>query len=159
MFPGLRVGLAVLPHTIINTFQKFKMTADIDSSMISQAALYLYLKNGMFERNKTRVSNIYHARAKILHQSIQKHLSMYESSSEVVMHGHIVLPKQVNMKSFIQHLHEKDVYLDSVERNYLDDFYHERILKLNVSHVADDRIEEGIKEIASELKNPQNYFL
>jgi DNA-binding transcriptional MocR family regulator len=159
MFPGLRVGLAVLPHTIINTFQKFKMTADIDSSMISQAALYLYLKNGMFERNKTRVSNIYHSRAKILHQSIQDHLSMYESSSEMVMHGHIVLPKQVNMKSFIQHLHEKDVYLDSVERNYLDDFYHERILKLNVSHIDAHRIEEGIKEIAGALKNPQNYFL
>lgn len=70
------------------------------------------------------------------------------------MHGHIVLPKQVNMKSFIHHLHEKDVFLDSVERNYLDDFYHERILKLNVSHVADDQIEEGIKEITSALKNP-----
>ncbi|WHY88628.1 PLP-dependent aminotransferase family protein [Neobacillus novalis] len=159
MFPGLRVGLAVLPHTLINTFQKFKMTTDIDSSMISQAALYLYLKNGMFEHNKTKVSNIYQARAKILHQSIQDHLSMYESSSEIIMHGHIVLPKQVNMKSFIQHLHKQRINLDSVERNYLNDFYHERILKLNVSNVDEHLIEEGIKRVASALKNPQNYFI
>lgn len=41
----------------------------------------------------------------------------------------------------------------------LDDFYHERILKLNVSNVDAHRIEEGIRKIASALKNPQNYFL
>lgn len=159
MFPGLRVGLAVLPPSIIDIFQKYKMTTDIDSSMISQAALYLYLKNGMFEHNKTKVSNIYHARAKILHQSIQDHLSTYESSSEIVMHSHIRLPKRVNLKSFVYHLHEEGIYLDSVERNYLDDFYHERILKLNVSNVDGHRIEEGIRKIASALKNPHNYFL
>lgn len=159
MFPGLRVGLAVLPPSIIDIFQKYKMTTDIDSSMISQAALYLYLKNGMFEHNKTKVSNIYHTRAKILHQSIQDHLSTYESSSEIVMHSHIVLPKRVNLKSFVYHLHEEGIYLDTVERNYLDDFYHERILKLNVSNVGAHRIEEGIRKIASALENPQNYFL
>lgn len=159
MFPGLRIGLAVLPKALINTFQQFKMTTDIDSSMISQAALHLYLKSGMYEHYKTKVSSIYHSRAETLQQSLQTHLSMCESSSEIVMHNHIVLPKQVNMKSFIHRLQEKRIYLDSVEMNYLDDFYHERILKLNVSNVNEHRIEEGIKEIAIELKKPKNYFL
>ncbi len=159
LFPGLRVGLAVLPPSLIDIFQRFKMTTDIDSSMISQAALYLYLKSGMFKHNKTKVSDIYQARAKFLYQSIQDHLSMYESSSEIVMHSHILLPKHVNLTSFVYHLHEEGIYLDSVERNYLDDFYNERILKLNVSNVDANRINEGIKKIARALKNPQNYFL
>ncbi|MFJ8063934.1 PLP-dependent aminotransferase family protein [Psychrobacillus sp. NPDC096426] len=158
MFPGLRVGLAVLPPSLIDIFQKYKMTTDIDSSMISQAGLYLYLKSGMFEHNKMNVSNIYHERAKILHQSIRDHLPTYESSSEVVMHSHIELPKRVNLKSFVYHLQEEGIYMDSVERNYLDDFYHERILKLNVSNVDGHRIEEGIKKIASALIKPENYF-
>ncbi|WP_394542894.1 aminotransferase-like domain-containing protein, partial [Priestia aryabhattai] len=87
MFPGLRIGLAVLPPSILNTFQKFRMTIDIDSSMISQAALYLYIKSGMFEHNKSKVSSIYHKRAQVLHQLLQNHLANYESSSEIVMHG------------------------------------------------------------------------
>lgn len=158
MFPGLRIGLAVLPPTILNTFQKFRMTTDIDSSMISQAALYLYIRSGMFEHNKLKVSRIYHKRAKVLHQSLQNHLANYESSSEIVMHGHILLPKQVNMKSFIHNLHEQHVYLDSVESNYLANFYKERILKLNVSNVETHRVEEGVKKIASALKRRENYF-
>lgn len=159
MFPGLRIGLAVLPTTILNTFQKFRMTIDIDSSMISQAALYLYIKSGMFEHNKLKVSNIYHKRAQALQQSLQNHLANYESSSELVMHGHILLPKQINMKSFIHYLREQQVYLDSVESNYLANFHKERVLKLNVSNVENHRIEEGVKKIASALKKRDNYFL
>jgi len=159
MFPGLRVGIAVLPNELNSTFQQFKMTTDIDSSMISQAALNLYLKSGMYTHYKTKVSDTYHARAEIMQQSLQVHLSMYEHSSEIVMHGHILLPKQVNIKSLIHHLHEQYIYLDSAERNYLDDFYNERILKLNVSKVDEHQIDKGIKKIADALKNPKNYFL
>ena len=159
LFPGLRVGLAVLPPALIDIFQKYKMTTDIDSSMISQAALYLYLKNGMFEHNKIKVRDIYQARAKILHQSIQDHLFMYKSSDEIVMHSHILLPKRVNLPSFISKLHKDGILLDSVNRNYLDNFYNERILKLNVSNVDVQRIDEGIRKVASALKNPQYYFL
>lgn len=36
MFPGLRIGLAVLPDIFIQTFQQYKNTTDIDSSMISR---------------------------------------------------------------------------------------------------------------------------
>lgn len=159
LFPGLRVGLAVLPPALIDVFQKYKMTTDIDSSMISQAALYLYLKNGMFEHNKTKVRDIYQARAKVLHQSIQDHLSMCESSDEIVMHSHILLPKRVNLLSFISNLHKDGILLDPVNRNYLDNFYNERILKLNVSNVDVQRIDEGVRKVASALKNPQHYFL
>ncbi|MEI4529253.1 PLP-dependent aminotransferase family protein [Priestia megaterium] len=158
MFPGLRIGLAVLPPSILNTFQKFRMTIDIDSSMISQAALYLYIKSGMFEHNKSKVSSIYHKRAQVLHQLLQNHLANYESSSEIVMHGHILLPRQVNMNSFIRYLYEQGVYLDSVESNYLANFHKERVLKLNVSNVENHRVEEGVRKIADALKKRGNYF-
>lgn len=35
MFPGLRIGVAVLPKSLVDSFQLYKRTADIDSSMIS----------------------------------------------------------------------------------------------------------------------------
>ena len=159
MFPGLRIGIAVLPHELIHTFQLFKTATNIDSSMISQAALNLYLKSGMFTHYKTKVGNAYHNRAKILQQSVQTHLSMYEHSSEIVMHTHILLPKKVNIKLLISHLYQLHIFLGPVDRNYLDGFYHERILKINVSKVDEHQIDKGIKKIADSLKNPKNNFL
>ncbi len=54
MFPGLRIGVAVIPCALIETFQQIKKTTDIDSSMISQAALTVYLKSGMFKHFKEK---------------------------------------------------------------------------------------------------------
>ena len=158
MFPGLRIGLAVLPDVFIDTFQQYKNTTDIDSSMISQAALELYLKSGMFERYQKKVTEAYASRANSLQQSIATHLAQYQASTEVCMHSHIVLPRQVNTQNLIQHLMQHKIYLDTINRNYLDAFDHERILKLNVSNVEESKIDIGIREIASALQSPSNYF-
>ena len=37
---------------------------DIDSPMISQAALEIYIKSGMFERHKNKIKSSYHDRSK-----------------------------------------------------------------------------------------------
>lgn len=158
MFPGLRIGLAVLPNVLINTFQQYKNTTDIDSSMISQAALELYLKSGMFERYQKKVSEAYASRANQLQQSIATHLAEYSSSKEICMHSHIVLPRQVNTNKLIQHLAQQNILLDPISRNYLDVFYHERILKINVSNVEESKIDAGIREIALALHSPKHYF-
>ncbi len=158
MFPGLRIGLAVLPDIFIQTFQQYKNTTDIDSSMISQAALELYLKSGMFERYQKKVSESYAIRANILQQSLATHLAEYKASREICMHSHIILPRQVNTDKLIQQLKQSHILLDSINRNYLDEFYHERILKLNVSNVEESKIEMGIKDISLSLNDPNNYF-
>ncbi|UNK17891.1 PLP-dependent aminotransferase family protein [Paenibacillus sp. N3/727] len=159
MFPGLRIGFAILPNALKNTFQQYKNTTDIDSSMISQAALELYLKSGMFEHYQAQVREAYTVRAKILQQSLRTHMPMYETPSEICMHSHIVLPKQVNMNSLLRHLSQQHILLDTIDRNYLDGFYRERILKLNVTNIEEHKIETGIKEIAKALNNLKNYFI
>ncbi|MEE6449433.1 PLP-dependent aminotransferase family protein [Gottfriedia acidiceleris] len=158
MFPGLRIGIAVLPDSLIETFQQFKTVIDIDSSMISQAALELYLKSGMFEHYQKNVRDKYLARAKILQTSLETHLTNYDFASDIVMHSHIVLPKQVDMNALINQLNEYDILIDSIKKNYLDNFYQERILKLNVSNCEPIDIEKGIKQISYSLKDTNNYF-
>lgn len=158
MFPGLRIGLAVLPNALIDSFQRHKNTTDIDSSMISQAALELYLKSGMFERYQKAVSEAYIQRANTLQQSITKYLPDFQASTEICMHSHITLPREININRLIQHLKLEEIYLDTIDRNYLNGFYRERILKLNVSNVEDYKIEKGIQEIAHALNHSQNHF-
>lgn len=83
-------------------FQQFKNTTETDSSMISQAALELFLKSGMFERYRAQVCEAYTARTKILQQSLKTHLPMYEAPSEISMNSDIVLPKQIGINSLIR---------------------------------------------------------
>lgn len=158
MFPGLRIGITVLPRKLTNIFQKHKLINDIDSSMISQAALELYLKSGMFMRYRGQVSKAYSERAKILQNALRAYLPEYKVPTEMAMHTHITLPKQLDINSLIQHLEMKHVFLDTINLNYLDNYYRERILKINVSNVDSRKIGPGIKYIADELNSGKHIY-
>ncbi|MGR6009114.1 hypothetical protein ACT7CZ_16220 [Bacillus cereus] len=43
------------------------------------------------------------------------------------------------------------ISVDTIDKNYLKGFPKQRLLKLNVSNVKEDRIEEGIRKVMEEI--------
>lgn len=77
IFPGLRIGVAVIPNTILESFGKYKRLIDVDSSMLSQGALEIYIKSGMFQRHKQKIRTSYSLRSKCLDSILQKQYKIY----------------------------------------------------------------------------------
>lgn len=165
MFPGLRIGVVVLPQSLIEGFQQYKRIADVDSSMISQAALEVYIKSGMFERHKNKVQLSYLIRAEHLYQSLEKHIptdGVFEPvlrPSSICVNAHILLPKRVNVSQLIKNLKDQKVLLESIDRNYLPGVQQERILKFNVSNVDVPKIDEGVRLVVREMSDSRNWFV
>ena len=157
MFPGLRVGVAVLPDALVGAFQQHKLTTDIDSSMISQAALELYITSGMFQRHRDEVRESYISKSRRLYASLSKHAEpflkpgTFVHPASVCMKAHIVLPNRIDMGALLRKLRQRQVYVGDMKEHYLESYYPEKIMKLNVSKVAEERIEEGVALIADEL--------
>lgn len=158
IFPGLRVGVAVIPPVIANAFHTYKKVLDIDSPMISQAALEIYIKSGMFERHKSKINSSYYNRSIKLAETLEKvqnenpSLFTYNRQNTLGIHICLEIQKNIVTETFIKKLRENQISIDSVERNYLNDFHKEKLLKLNVSSVKEDKIEEGIHKIIKEIK-------
>lgn len=158
IFPGLRVGVAVIPNCLTEIFFTYKKLLDIDSSMISQAALEVYIKSGMFDRHKQKIRASYYERSKRLAVSLKecnvvnKRLFQYHDVNFPCIHTHITLDKNVIVQPLIRRLLKNNVLLDSIDKNYLSSFPKEKILKLNVSNVKEEMIEEGICKIIDEMK-------
>lgn len=160
MFPGLRVGGVVLPKLLVNSFQEFKKVSDIDSSMISQAALEIYLKSGMFEKHKNKIQHSYLERSSQLFSAINKYIPNnygVSQSNLISMHTHITLPRHVNVNLVIQKLSQKNVLIESTDRNYINNAASDKILKINVSNVDKMKIDEGIKLVMNEVNNKENF--
>ncbi|MGP7815947.1 aminotransferase-like domain-containing protein [Niallia sp. 01092] len=164
IFPGLRVGVAVLPDLLMESFQQYKRISDIDSSMISQAALEIYIKSGMFERHKNKVNLSYLERANMLYQSLEKYAAnhlehgTFLRPASICMMAHLILPKTVNVPQLIKNLRSQQIQLDTIDRNYLKGVHQEKIMKLNVSNVEVAKIEEGVRLILKEMNNSRNHF-
>lgn len=154
IFPGLRIGIAVLPDSLTEPFREYKRQSDIDSSMLSQAALEIYLRSGMFERHRSRIRDRYAARAALLDSALTREASAsggaftYIRPKQPMIHTHILLEPSLSAASIISRLRQDSILLQSIERDYLPCFPRMNLLKLNVTNVKEDRIEEGIGRIA-----------
>lgn len=62
LLPGLRIAAVVLPKILRNTFVEHKKWMDLSTSVLSQGALEIYIKSGMFNANKKNIRKIYNER-------------------------------------------------------------------------------------------------
>ncbi|SMO88417.1 PLP-dependent aminotransferase family protein [Melghirimyces algeriensis] len=163
IFPGLRVGVAVLPRILVESFQQYKKIADIDSSMISQAALEIYMKSGMFERHRDRVHRSYLSRANTLYQELERHAptdlkaDAFHRPSSLCMNVHMVLPRTIIVNKLIKRLKQQNVWVDPIHRHYLQTFPQDKILKLHVFNVNESQIKQGVHLIVKEINHRGNY--
>ncbi|OBZ13748.1 PLP-dependent aminotransferase family protein [Bacillus sp. FJAT-26390] len=157
IFPGLRIGIAVIPDLLTGSFRLYKKQDDIDSSMLSQAALEIYLRSGMFDRHRAKIRSSYTAKAKLLDAALVKEAARsggafaYERPKHPSIHTHILLDKTLSVPQIIAKLKKESIHLFSLDRDYLSNFQRENILKLNATNVSEEDIERGIERIGALL--------
>ncbi|MHB9927044.1 PLP-dependent aminotransferase family protein [Clostridium botulinum] len=158
IFPGLRIGVAVIPNTILESFGKYKRLIDVDSPMLSQGALEIYIKSGMFQRHKQKIRTSYSLRSKCLASILQKQYKIYSDVFQYnpiknpCIHTYITFNGKINRERLIDRLKKKSIIVATERGHYLSTFSREKILKLNVTNVSEDYIEEGLLDIIQEIK-------
>ena len=158
IFPGLRTGAVVLPNELIGPFSEHKRLIDIDSSMLSQAALEIYLKSGMFERHRERMQATYRARSKQLVACLKNDQGAYElGEEEPATHTHVRVDRSIPMNQLIQQLKKASVMVQPIDRHFISTYHKEPILQLNIWHVKEEEIARGVDLLKSSLQQITRY--
>lgn len=155
IFPGLRLGAAVLPPELADSFGHYKSLLDIDSSALSQAALEIYIRSGMFDRHRRGIRDKYNARMEVLNGMLDQ-LSSVSAFAEAPRNGgeHTVLPLPANLsrKALLSGLLKRGVIAETADRNFVDEASVIPLLRLNISNVHESQVERGMLTIYDELK-------
>ena len=154
MLPGLRLGLAVIPVSIQSTFLSAKFASDLHTPVLTQGALEIYLKSGMYRAHIQRMRSIYKRKADVLQKAYQEKLppdAMY-SSSRSGFYSTIRLPGPLDAKTFIEHLKEENVTVDNAKNMYLPEFEQDSVIRLSVSQVEENGISIGVDIIARVMR-------
>ncbi|WP_120483155.1 aminotransferase-like domain-containing protein [Brochothrix thermosphacta] len=146
IFPGLRIGWCVIPELLITTFKAYKALADIDSSMLSQAAFAIYIQNGMYARHQKQLQAIYIRRSKVLIAALKEkdtegYLQIFETKA---MKTHLLLPDEVPVNYLYKKLLQQNIHLMNLENNYITTSPPRNLLCLDVTNVSETEIEKGI---------------
>lgn len=73
LFPGLRIGYAVAPKSLVRVFARAKFLADRQGASIEQYALTDFLNEGHHERHIRRMRQLYGQRRRVLVDALVKH--------------------------------------------------------------------------------------
>ncbi len=158
IFPGLRLGAAVIPDTLTHTFNQYKRLLDIDSSMLSQAALEIYLKSGMFDRHKQKIRRSYDRKSQALASALLREqtaagdLFAYQEQRHPGIHTHLQLPERLSVARLLPLLTKQSILVESINKHYLSAFPRENILKLNASTTKEEMIAEGVSRLVEVLR-------
>lgn len=150
LLPGLRIAACVLPPILTNTFEQYKKWMDLNTSVLSQGALEIYIKSGMFKSNKKRVKNIYRGRMNSL-KEIYKEINLPNVNWHIPDTGFyscIEFLNGFNIDWLIKECYKNDILLSIMNENYLSDYLSTNILKISIGNSKTDDIKNGIKKIA-----------
>ncbi|MVO98050.1 PLP-dependent aminotransferase family protein [Paenibacillus lutrae] len=154
IFPGLRLGAAVLPDSLLKTFHACKRYAD--TSLLSQAALEVYIKNGMYQRHKHKISSQYKERIRVLNEAVERYNEkgmIGVSNVNSGMYVQFKLPQTVNLERLIKRLAARNIRVVSGKRFYLTSYLkREKFLRISVSRAQPAQIDDGVRAIFEEVR-------
>ncbi|BDH62796.1 GntR family transcriptional regulator [Lysinibacillus sp. PLM2] len=148
--PGLRIAAVVLPTIMINNFLRYKFSSDFNSSALSQGALEIYLKSGMFHSHLKRIKKIYLTKMQLLQEACEAFLPSNTQYTKPTSGFYLAisLPENVSAKQVVHFLNEQQIYVDDASRMYLPEYKKDHLLRLSISQVNEDLIKHGVERLA-----------
>ncbi|WP_249315828.1 PLP-dependent aminotransferase family protein [Bacillus sp. FJAT-49711] len=153
LLPGLRLGITVIPETMIETFLRAKYADDLHTPLLTQGALEIYMKSGMYDAHIKKMRTIYHKKGKVLQEAFSEHLpdNTY-SCSHSGFYSTVEIPSHVKSKKLVEELGKENVLVQDASIMYLPQYKKENVIRLSVSQVEEKYINMGIGKIAKAIK-------
>ena len=108
---------------------------DLGTSVLSQGALEIYIKCGMFHNHRKKIKKIYAEKMKLLSNQLKsaKSPKFQWRVPDTVFFACIEFRDDVNLDKLIYILGEKNIMINPISENYIDTYRIDKILKLSVS--------------------------
>lgn len=155
LLPGLRIAAVVLPKVLRNTFKEYKHWMDLNTSVLSQGALAIYIRSGMFKANRNRIRTIYSERMAAL-KTISNKINIPNIKWHIPdtgFYGCIEFLEDFSIDLLVKECSKKDIIIKDMSDNYLKDYLNNDILKISVGSSKIHDIENGIIQLLKLIEN------
>lgn len=146
LIPGLRIAATVLPKLLINTFLEYKKWLDMNSPILSQGALEIYLKSDMLSKHRKKISKLYCDRMSCLENT----LSAFKQSKikwNIPKSGYfacIYVDNKLRYDKIISTLSNQNIQLLDTRACFLREYRTDNYFRISISKTNEEKIKKGI---------------
>jgi 2-aminoadipate transaminase len=153
-FPGLRVGWCIGAESAIQRLRLVKLSTDLHTDQLSQAAIAEFMERGYLVRHLARTKKSYLSRLEMMEETLEKH--MPEGASWARPQGGmtiwVTLPPGFDAGDLLIHTRERGVYFVP-GRHFYSQNPQPNTLRLGFSSVDEKGIARGIQIFCDLLKS------
>lgn len=152
LFPALRLGYLVLPHSLVDVFTRAKWLADRQSSLLEQHALTDFITEGHLERHIRRMRSLYDQRRQTLVQSLFSHFGDQVKilGENAGMHLMIKINTNLSDQEIVQRAAQVGVGINAAYPYYLKTNPGSEFV-LGYAELNEQQIQEGIRRLAQTI--------
>lgn len=154
LMPGLRVAALILPELLMNTFLSYKKWTDMNSPILSQGALEIYLKSGMFDIHRKKVIKLYCDRMIYLKNTISP-FQYPKIKWNIPKSGYfacIFVDSPIQYDKIISSLQNKNIKLLNTNMCFLREYKSDNYFRISISKVNEDKIKKGIPIVLNTIQ-------
>lgn len=150
LLPGLRLGMAIVPEELQDIFITYKRSIDLNSPILTQGALEIYLKSSMYKFHVQRTKKYYKEKMDVLRDAcvLNNIVKCYIPPTGIYA---CLDTDGVLADILVNRLAKRNVLLSSTTGCYLDGFPHPEGIRLCVCKTEDNDIRKAIQLISQEL--------
>ncbi|AFS79138.1 HTH-type transcriptional regulator, GntR family [Gottschalkia acidurici 9a] len=154
LMPGLRVAALVVPNLLVSTFLDYKMWTDMNSPILSQGALEMYLKNGMFDVHKKEVTKLYADRMICLKDTLSTFITpkIKWTVPQSGYFGCLYAENNLEYNKIVNSLRAKNIELFDTSLCFLKEYKNHNYFRVSISKTSEDKIKKGIPIVLNTIK-------
>ena len=155
VYPGLRIGYVILPAQIQKQWIRLRTYTDVQSPILEQAALAMFLRTRKLDRHIQKMRRIYGERRKVLLDSLtQTFGSEWRAyGDDAGLHLAVEFPAFHFNDTFRKSCLEKGINITPVKYHCIENGRHQSKLLIGYGHLEPDEIRRGIKHLHSHIKD------
>lgn len=154
LLPGLRVGYLICSKELYPHLLRLKQAADLHTNRIGQWQAAQWLGTEKLQNHLTELRQFYRVRRDAMQQSLETHFSDL-ADWELPQGGlffWLKLKQAQDTRRLLQAGLAKDVAFMPGEAFFIDPDANPGFLRLNFSHVAPERLDEGVRRLAEVVR-------
>lgn len=154
LMPGLRVAVLILPNLLIDTFLNYKKWTDMNSPILSQGALEIYLKSGMFDIHRKKMSKLYFDRMTCLKDIVlfHQHPNIKWNIPNSGYFSCIQVDKPIGHDKIITSLENRNIELLDTNMCFLKQYKNGNYFRISISKVDEAKIKKCIPIIIDTIE-------
>ncbi len=152
--PGLRLGWVIAHRDLVRYIELAKQTVDLHSSTLSQFVAMEAIKSGIVEDTIERARSIYREKRDAMMEALEEYMSELATWTRPVggFFTMVYLKYELNTKEIVQEALMKYKVAYVPGESFFPVSHKKNTMRLNFSYPPSDKIREGVRRIASLIR-------